>query len=99
MIDMNFMEFLALSIVSLIAAWVVHYLIHYRYFQHLDGFFWDWIGAWVFAWVASPVLGHWVVRLRVDNVYLIPALLGGFIGAFCATAIWKGISVPHQKST
>jgi hypothetical protein len=97
MIDMNFVEFLTLLVLSLIAALIVHYGIGYRYFKHADGFFWKWIFAWSFAWISSPVLGHWFVHLRIENVYLIPALLGGFIGAFMATAIWKGIATSQHS--
>lgn len=96
MLDMNFVEFVTLLVVSLIAAFIVHYGFGYRYFKHADGFFWKWIVAWTFAWVASPVLGHWFVHFRIDSIYLIPALLGGFIGAFCATLFWKGLSVAQQ---
>jgi uncharacterized membrane protein YeaQ/YmgE (transglycosylase-associated protein family) len=97
MLDMNFAEFFSLLIVSLIAAFIVHYGFGYRFFKHVDGFFWKWIVAWAFAWVSSPVLGHWFMRFRVDNIYLLPALLGAFVGAFCATLIWKGFST-HERA-
>ena len=92
MLDMNFVEFLTLFVVSLIAALIVHYGFGYRYFKHADGFFWSWIVAWTFAWIATPVLGHWFMHLRIESIYLVPAILGGFIGAFCASLFWKGLS-------
>ncbi len=87
MLDMNFVEFVSLLILSLIAALIVHYAIRYRHLEGSDGFIWKWIVGWIGAWLASPVLGHW--GGRVENVYVIPALVGAFIGAFVATAVWK----------
>ena len=98
MIDMNFLEFLALLIVSLIAALIVHFWIRYPHSRSVDGFFWKWVVGWVFAWLGSPVLGHWFVHLRTGNVYIIPALLGGLVGSFCAGALWKSRAV-SQKTT
>ncbi len=89
MIDMNFVGFVTLLILSLIAALVVHYGIGYRFLSGFDGFLWKWIIGWVGAWVGSPVLGHWFDGFKLANVYIVPALLGGFVGAFVAALIWK----------
>lgn len=100
MTNMDFLEFLTLLIIGLITTSIVHYGIRYRALQGMDGFFWKLVFSWVFAWLGSPVLGHWFAGLSVQNVYLIPAILGGFAGAFCAAAIWKGIAVAiPQRST
>jgi uncharacterized membrane protein YeaQ/YmgE (transglycosylase-associated protein family) len=98
MIDITFWEFLTLAIMSLIATLIVHNWIHYHSARGAEGFWWQWIAGWVFAWLGSPVFGHWVAPLRVQNVYLIPALLGGFVGAFCAAVLWRGSEAP-QKTT
>jgi uncharacterized membrane protein YeaQ/YmgE (transglycosylase-associated protein family) len=41
------------------------------------------------AWLGSPVLGHWFDPVKLAGIYLIPALLGAFAGAFTLTATWK----------
>lgn len=82
MIGMSFAGFLTLAIISLIAALVVHYAIGYRILDGLNGFIGKWIAGWVGAWIASPVLGHWFVGLAISEVFIIPAVIGGFIGAF-----------------
>jgi hypothetical protein len=38
------------------------------------------------------VLGHWFERAKLANVYLIPALLGAFVGAFVVTAAGKALA-------
>ncbi|HEV2424185.1 MAG TPA: hypothetical protein VGZ29_05100 [Terriglobia bacterium] len=89
MIGMSFANFLALAIASLIAALVVHYAIRYRILDGFDGFLGKWIIAWLGAWVASPVLGHWFAGVSISEVFIIPAFVGGFIGAFAPAVVLK----------
>jgi uncharacterized membrane protein YeaQ/YmgE (transglycosylase-associated protein family) len=89
MIDMNFASFLTLLVISLITALIVHYGARYCVLTGVDGFLWKWIVGWVGAWLGTPVLGHWFQGVLISNVYIVPAFLGGLIGAFIATAIWK----------
>ena len=42
--------------------------------------------------MGSLVLGHWFERVRIGNIYLIPALLGAFAGAFSVAAFWKAMA-------
>ncbi len=95
MIGMSFLSFLVLLVLSLIAALVLHYLLHYRFLEGFDGFFGKWIAGWMGAWLGSPVLGHWFTVVKYADVYIIPALLGAFAGAFIATAYWKALSLTH----
>ena len=46
-----------------------------------------WIAGWIGAWLGSPVFGHW--WLRIQDTYLIPALVGAFIGAFSVVFLVK----------
>lgn len=85
LIGMPFLPFLALLILSCFAAVVVHGVLHYRLFKGLDGFFAQWIVAWVGAWLGPAVLGHWFGPVMFWHIYVIPALIGGFAGAFGAT--------------
>ena len=98
MLNMDFVSFLTLLIISLITGLVVHYAIGYRVLDGVDGFLSKWVVGWVGAWLGSPVLGHWFQGVSISHVYIIPAFLGGFIGAFLATAVWKaeGKAMAHR---
>ncbi len=89
MLGMNFIAFLTLAVISLIAALIVHYVVRYRVLPGFDGFLWKWVIGWIGAWLGSPVLGDWFSKLAVGHIYIIPAFLGGFIGAFVASFIWN----------
>lgn len=89
MIGMNFRALLVLFVAALIAAGALHYVIRYRFLDGFDAFVGKCIAGWVGAWLGSPVLGHWFERAKLANVYLIPALLGAFVGAFVVTATGK----------
>jgi uncharacterized membrane protein YeaQ/YmgE (transglycosylase-associated protein family) len=89
MIGMHFASFLTLLMISLITALVVHYAIGYRVLDGIDGFLSKWVVGWLGAWLGTPVLGHWFQHVAISNVYIIPAFIGGFIGAFLASAVWK----------
>lgn len=86
MIGDGFLPFLVLVVASFIAAVVIHYLIGYRCLKGFDGFLGQWITGWIGAWLGSPVLGHWFEHVQLAGIYLIPAVLGAFVGAFIATA-------------
>jgi uncharacterized membrane protein YeaQ/YmgE (transglycosylase-associated protein family) len=89
MIGMNFASFLTLLLISLIAALVVHYAIRYRFLEGVDGFLAKWIAGWMGGWLGSPVFGHWFSGAQIGEVYIIPAILGAFVGAFVPAALWK----------
>lgn len=100
MIGMNFAVFLTLLILGLIAALVMHFLIRYRMLAGTDGFFAKWIAGWIGAWLGSPVLGHWAVHIQ--NIYIIPALIGAFVCAFAFPALVKasaGIQTPKSEAS
>ena len=97
MIGMSFWAFLVLLVAALIAAVVLHYLICYRFIEGFEGFLGKVGSGWVGAWLGSPVLGHWFEPVKLTGIYLIPALLVAFAGAFTITATWKArakISAP-----
>jgi uncharacterized membrane protein YeaQ/YmgE (transglycosylase-associated protein family) len=87
MIGMSFASFLTLLILSFVAAVVVHFIVRYRMLSGADGFTAKWLAGWIGAWLGSPVLGHWWARIQ--NVYIIPALVGAFVGAFMFPALVK----------
>ena len=92
MIGINFSAFLALSVAGVIAAAVVHYVARYRFLEGFDGFLGKVIAGWAGAWLGSPIIGHWFERVKIANIYLIPALLGAFAGAFVIAATGKAIA-------
>jgi uncharacterized membrane protein YeaQ/YmgE (transglycosylase-associated protein family) len=87
MIGMNFGAFLTLLILGFIAAIVIHSVIRYRMMKGFDGFVAAWIAAWIGGWLGSPVLGHWWFQIK--NIYVIPALVGAFVGAFSCVVTLK----------
>ncbi len=94
LIGMRFLSFLILLILSCFAALVIHYGAHYRFLNGTDGFLGKWIVGWVFAWLGPPVVGHWFGSVMLWNVYIIPALIGAFAGAFLATAFCRALARP-----
>ena len=102
MIGMSFAAFVTLLILGIVAAVVMHSIIRYRMLEGLDGFVAMWITGWVGGWLGSPVLGHW--GFQIQNIYVIPALIGAFVGAFSCAALIKAtarstVSVMAPKTT
>jgi uncharacterized membrane protein YeaQ/YmgE (transglycosylase-associated protein family) len=97
MIGMNFGSFLSLLILGIIASIVLHQIVQYRMLKGFDGFMNKWIAGWIGAWLGSPVLGHWGPSLA--HVYIIPALLGAFIGAFVVTVAAKMLVAARTMAT
>jgi len=91
---MRFWAFLVLLVAALISAAVLHYILRYRVLECFDGFLAKLIAGWLGAWLGSPVLGHWFARLKLADIYLIPALLGAFAASFALTATYKA----HAKA-
>lgn len=97
MIGMSFASFVTLLILGFIAAIIMHSAVRYRMVAGIDGFFAKWIAGWIGAWLGSPVLGHWWFNLQ--NVYIIPALIGAFVGAFSLTFLAKVSAVASVSVT
>jgi len=93
MIGMNFASFISLLILGFIAAIIMHSAVRYRMVATFDGFIAKWIAGWIGAWLGSPVLGHW--WFNIQNVYVIPALVGAFVGAFSLTFLAKATAVAN----
>jgi uncharacterized membrane protein YeaQ/YmgE (transglycosylase-associated protein family) len=92
MIGMGFWAFLVMLVAGVIAAAVVHYVARYRFLEGFDGFLGKVIAGWVGAWLGSPIIGHWFERVKIANIYLIPALLGAFAGVFVVVATAKAMA-------
>ncbi len=85
LIGMAFLSFLALLILSAIAAAVLHWVFRYCLCSGIDGFLGQWLVAWLGAWLGPAVLGHWFDSFMLWNIYILPALIGAFAGAFGGT--------------
>jgi uncharacterized membrane protein YeaQ/YmgE (transglycosylase-associated protein family) len=97
MIGMAFGPFVALLVLGVIAAIVIHLAIGYRVLAGFDGFMVKWIAGWIGGWLGSPVYGHW--GYNIQNVYIIPALLGAFSLAFLATVSVKASAIVGARTT
>lgn len=101
MIGMNFTSFVSLLILGFIAAIVLHAIVRYKMLSGFDGFMNKWIAGWIGGWLGSPVLGHW--GPAIAQVYVIPALIGAFIGGFAVTSMPRaaakaGVTTLQQHS-
>jgi uncharacterized membrane protein YeaQ/YmgE (transglycosylase-associated protein family) len=85
LIGMSFAAFVVVTIISGIAGAIVHWGFRYRLFQGIDGCLGQWIVAWVGAWLAPAVLGHWFDSAMVSGIYVVPAFVGALAGAFAGT--------------
>jgi uncharacterized membrane protein YeaQ/YmgE (transglycosylase-associated protein family) len=92
MIATNFASFLVLLVAGVLAGAVLHYLVRYRLLEGFDGFVGKCIAGWVGAWLGSPVLGHWFEKVKISNIYLLPALIGAFAGAFIMVSTGKALA-------
>lgn len=92
MIAINFSSCLVMLVAGVVAGAVLHYLVRYRLLEGFDGFIGKCIAGWIGAWLGSPVLGHWFEKVKVSNVYLIPALIGAFAGAFILASTGKALA-------
>lgn len=76
MIGMNFISFLILLVISVVASAILHYVLKARIRTGIVSFFGTVIWGWLGAWLGSPVLGYWAFAYQ--QVYIIPAILGSF---------------------
>ena len=67
MLGMSLISFLTLTVIAAVIAAVYQYGLRYRFLDGGDAFFGKLIVGWFGAWLASPVLGHWL--WKIENVY------------------------------
>jgi uncharacterized membrane protein YeaQ/YmgE (transglycosylase-associated protein family) len=96
MIGMTFPTFLTLLFIGFISSIVLHAFVGYRVLPGFDGFLSKWAVAWIGAWLGSPVLGHW--GGYIAGVYIVPALLGAFVGPFLATAGLRALNTVAKSA-
>ena len=102
LIGMPFLSFLVLLILSMIAAAGLHCVFRYRLLSGIDGFLGQWMVAWLGAWLGPAVLGHWFDSFLLWNIYIVPALIGAFAGAFGGTLnakLLRDVASPRGTSS
>jgi len=87
MIGMSFLSFVVLLGISVIVAGVFHYGLRYRVLEGVDAVYAKLVIAWIGAWLGAPILGHW--SLQIENVYLVPAILGSITALVLNGVAWK----------
>jgi uncharacterized membrane protein YeaQ/YmgE (transglycosylase-associated protein family) len=87
MIGMSFLSFVVLSVIGVVVAAVLHFLVRYRFLKGTDSFLGKIAVGWLGGWIGSPVLGHWA--FKVDDVYVIPAIVGAVAAIFLNTLLWR----------
>ncbi len=89
MIGLSFTEFLVLLVISVVVALILHYGLRYRLTPGIEGLLGKIGVGWLGAWLGSPVLGHWPEAVKVDRVYILPAILGAVAASFYVVLLLK----------
>jgi uncharacterized membrane protein YeaQ/YmgE (transglycosylase-associated protein family) len=79
MIGMDFISFLILLIISVVASAILHYGLKFYVTPGFESFCFKVVVGWVGAWLGSPVFGYWPHKfpfLHYQNIWFIPAILG-----------------------
>ena len=90
MLGMSLLSFLVLTLISAVVTVVYHNVLRYRFLEGNDALFGKLIVGWFGAWVGSPILGYWL--WKVDNVYVVPAILGAIIAIHMNVLAWKALA-------
>lgn len=90
MLGMSFVSFAVLLIIGAVVAVVYHSIARYRFLEGNDVLFGKLSIGWFGAWLGSPVIGHWL--WRIENVYVVPAILGAIAAIHLTTLMWKGLA-------
>jgi uncharacterized membrane protein YeaQ/YmgE (transglycosylase-associated protein family) len=90
MLGMSLLSFLVLTLISAVVAVVYHNVFRYRFLEGNDALIGKLIIGWFGAWLGSPILGYWL--WRVENVYVVPAVLGAIVAIHMNILAWKALS-------
>lgn len=88
MLGMSFLSFLVVTFIGAVVAVAYHDVFRYRFLEGSDARFGKLIAGWLGAWLGSPVFGHWF--WKVENVYVVPAILGAVAAIHLSVLMWKG---------
>ena len=76
MLGMDFICFLILLVISVVASAVLHFALKLYVVPGAASFLSKIVLGWIGAWLGSPVLGHWWEGLSYGGIYFVPAILG-----------------------
>jgi uncharacterized membrane protein YeaQ/YmgE (transglycosylase-associated protein family) len=99
MIGMNFIAFATLFFISVIVAFVMHYVVRYRLRAGVEGFLVKLVAGWLGGWLGSPVFGYWPATWKLESVYVVPAVLGSVVAVFGAVLVLRTLSSLVGAST
>src|SRR5581483_11192208 len=92
---MSFASFLTLLVIGTVMAFLYHYVLRYRFLEGIDSLFGKIALGWLGAWLASPVLGHWL--WDIPGVYIIPAILGALTAIHLNVLWWKAAAKAYEN--
>jgi uncharacterized membrane protein YeaQ/YmgE (transglycosylase-associated protein family) len=90
MLGMSFLSFVVLLLIGVVIAVAYHSVLRYRFLEGTGALFGKLMVGWFGAWLGSPVLGHWL--WKVENVYVVPAILGAIAAIHLNTLMWKALA-------
>lgn len=90
MLGISVVSFAVLLIIGAVVAVVYHSIARYRFLEGNDALFGKLMVGWFGAWLGSPVIGHWL--WKIENVYIVPAILGAIAAIHLTTLMWKGLA-------
>jgi hypothetical protein len=90
MLGMSLLSFSLLTVIGAVIAVVYHSVIRYRFLEGNDALYGKLFIGWFGAWLGSPVFGHWL--WRVENVYLVPAILGAVAAVHLTVLTFKALA-------
>jgi len=88
--DMSYLSFLVLLIISALVAIAYHDILRYRFLDGMEARVGKLIVGWFGAWFGSLAFGNWL--WKIENVYLVPALLGAVAAIHLSALMWKGLA-------
>jgi uncharacterized membrane protein YeaQ/YmgE (transglycosylase-associated protein family) len=90
MLGMSLLSFLVLTLIGTVVAVTYHHVIRYPFLEGNDALIGKLIIGWFGAWLASPVLGHWL--WKIENVYIVPATLGAMTAIHLTVLTGKALA-------
>ena len=96
MLNMDFVSFLILLVVSVVVSGVLHYGCKYYATPGVWSFLSKIVVGWIGAWLGSPVFGAWWPGINYGDLYFVPAILGCFALLIVAVDVVKMRSVGAQ---
>jgi len=77
-------------VIAVVVVAVFYFGLRYRFLEGWDCFLGKIVLSWLGGWLGSPVLGHWL--FNVENVYVVPAILGAASAVGGAVLWWKALA-------